>query len=286
MPKTERLINKFKRLGIEPISIFQYKNDVLTDSLDKVEIIPLPCIHYGHPAHHDMLLKWAINYIAKEPYRFGLFLGDMIENGVINSKGNPYDDLMSPGNQLNDIIEKFKPIKDKIIAVLRGNHENRTIRTVGIDPGGIIAYGLDVPYLGIEGIVKLQFGKDKWDGKQITYSIYAHHGWGNGRTMGAKVNTLDRMTQRVEGCDVYLMAHSHQMLAYPSGVYTVVPRAKAQVKLTQRLMVMCGSFLGGAEYAAEKGYQPTVPGTVIITLLGRTKGAYATIRVGNQLEVQ
>ena len=100
MPKTERLINKFKRLGIEPISIFQYKNDVFTDSLDKVEIIPLPCIHYGHPAHHDMLLKWAINYIAKEPNRFGLFLGDMIENGVINSKGNPYDDLMSPGNQL------------------------------------------------------------------------------------------------------------------------------------------------------------------------------------------
>ncbi len=283
MPRAQRLVNKFKRLGIEPISIFEYKNDILTSSLDKVEIVPLPCIHYGHPAYHDLLLKSAIDYISAEPYRFGLFLGDMIENGVINSKGNPYDDLVNPGDQLDNIIERFKPIKNQIIAVLRGNHENRTLRTVGIDPGRIIAYGLDVPYLGIEGIVKIQFGKSKWDGKQIMYSIYAHHGWSSGRTIGAKVNTLDKMTQRVEGCDVYLMAHSHQMLAYPSGIYTVSPRAKAQVKLTQRLMVMCGSFLCGAEYAAEKGYQPTVPGTVIITLLGHNKGAYATIRIGNQL---
>jgi len=39
----------------------------------------------------------------------------------------------------------------------------------------------------------------------------------------------------------------------------------------------------GAEYAAEKGYKPTVPGTVIVGLSGKTKATTATIRTGNTL---
>lgn len=287
MPSAKRTERRLYQAGVSPVGVYEFQDEALNKETERIEIVPLPCIHYGNPAHQALLLKWAIDYIKADPFRFGLFMGDMIENAITGSKGDVYNDTHSPIDQIDDIIRKFTPIAGKIIAVLRGNHEKRTIRAVGVDPGMMIAYGLRRPYLGIEGIIRLKFGRDSWTGNGLVYHIYAHHGWGGGRTMGSKINNLDRMTQRVEGCDVYMMAHTHQMAAYPSGIYAPSPRSD-RIVMNMRLMVMCGSFLGGnpgPEYAAEAGYQPTVPGTVIVSLSGRRKEAMATVRAGSSLKV-
>lgn len=280
MPRRALTERRQEKLGMGTIDILHFEHEALNSETEFIEIVPLPCMHYGSPAHISLLLNWAVNYIQSGVHRFGLFMGDMMENALINSKGDPYECAEGPQEQLDYLICKFRPISDRIIGVIRGNHENRTRRAVGIDPGKMLAYALDVPYLGIEGIIKVKFGQDTWTGAPQIYLIYAHHGVGGGRTMGAKANALSRMTHRVEGCDVYMMAHTHQMMAYPEGVYMPIGPTYQRARLCQRLMVMCGSFLGGAEYAAEKMYQPTVPGTVVVRLSGKQKAAIAQIKAG------
>lgn len=282
MPRKEYTARIDSRNGADMRVLF-FENEVLNEKTPYVEIVPLPCLHYGHPAHQALLVKWAIDYIKAEPWRFGLFLGDMMENGMIGSLGSPYDDTTSPGGQIDDLIRKFKPIAHKIIAVIRGNHEKRTWRVAGIDPGAIIANSLEVPYLGIEGVIRLQFGQSTYNGFRLTYMVYAHHGWGGGRSIGSKTNNLERLTHRMECCDVYMMAHTHQQMAWLDGILTPDNRS-GRIKLTRRLMVMCGAFLGNSEYAAEKAYKPMVPGTIVITLSGKTKEAYATVRSGENLK--
>lgn len=280
MPRAKKRDRRDDKRGLALRKIYSFKHEALNDDTQAIEIVPLPCMHYGHPAHVSTLFDWAIDYIRSSPYRFGLFMGDMMENATKDSKGDPYECREGPQDQIDYLVVRFRPISDKIIGVIRGNHENRTRRAVGIDPGKVIAQALDVHYFGIEGLFKLKFGKNTWSGNPLVYLIYAHHGYGGGRTMGSKANILDRMPHRVEGCDVYMMAHTHQMMAWPDGIYTPVPPRYTHVRLTSRLMVMCGSFMEGAEYAAEKGYKPTVPGTVIVTLSGKNKAAMATIKAG------
>jgi len=283
MPRAERRDKRDERLGIAIRNIFSFEHHALNRDAPYIEIVPLPCMHYGHPAHVATLFDWAVEYISASQFRFGLFMGDMMENATIGSKGNPYECKEGPQEQIDYIISRFRPIADQIIAVIRGNHENRTRRAVGIDPGKVIAHGLGVEYLGIEGIIRLKFGQDNWSGNPLVYLIYAHHGFGGGRTIGSKANSLSRMPHRVEGCDVYMMAHTHQMMAWPDGIYTPIGPRFERVRLTSRLMVMCGSFLEGAEYAAEKMYQPVVPGTVVVSLSGKTKAMTAQIKAGGAL---
>lgn len=280
MPSARQRTKRDETWGLTLREIYAFEHEALNENTVAVEIVPLPCMHYGHPAHVATLFDWAVEYISASQFRFGLFMGDMMENATIGSKGNPYECKEGPQEQIDYLIARFQPIADKIIGVIRGNHENRTRRAVGIDPGRVIAQALDVHYFGIEGIIKLKFGRNTWDGNPLVYLIYAHHGYGGGRTMGSKANILDRMPHRVEGCDVYMMAHTHQMMAWPDGVYTPIPPRYRYVGLSSRLMVMCGSFMEGAEYAAEKGYKPTVPGTVVVTLSGKNKAAMATIKAG------
>jgi hypothetical protein len=283
MPRAERTARREEKLGLGVRHILHFEHEALTREAESVEIVPLPCMHYGNPAHVSTLLEWAVSYIQASPTRFGLFMGDMMENAITGSKGDVYECAEDPQDQIDYITGRFRHISGQIIGVIRGNHENRARRAVGIDPGKVIADILDIPYLGIEGIIKISFGQDAWTGNTLTYLIYAHHGVGGGRTMGAKANALSRMTHRVEGCDVYMMAHTHQMMAYPEGVYMPIGPMYKKVKLVSRLMVMCGSFMEGAEYAAEKMYQPVVPGTVVVSLSGKTKAMTAQIKAGGAL---
>ena len=49
----------------------------------------------------------------------------------------------------------------------------------------------------------------------LSRSKYATHGWGGGRTRGAKVNNLERLSHIVL-CDIYCMAHVHAQVSFPS----------------------------------------------------------------------
>ena len=132
----------------------------------------------------------------------------------------------------------------------------------------MLADKLDVSYFGIEVLLKIKLGlsRSKND-RQLYYTLYATHGWGGGRTRGAKVNNLERLSHIVL-CDNYCMAHVHAQVSFPSMIYTPERQCDSVVERTM-CFVNSGSFLKrGSGYAVAKGYSPTVMDCPVIELSG------------------
>ena len=52
--------------------------------------------------------------------------GDLLNNATKTSVSDSYAEEIPPMEQINKAVELFSPIKDKILAILTGNHESRT----------------------------------------------------------------------------------------------------------------------------------------------------------------
>jgi len=238
----------------------------LGEDIEKIEILPLSDLHIGDPGFNEPALRNYLKYVQAEPNRFILLNGDILNNATRNSVSDIYTETMPPRRQIECAADILTPVSDRIIGIVSGNHERRTDKESGISPVEILAEKLHVPYFGIEVVLKIQFG---WSHKArpICYTLYATHGWGGGRLRGGKVNNLERL-KNVVICDIYCMAHTHGMAAFPSTVY--IPEVR-QNMVAERTMwfVNSGSFLNrGDGYAAAKGYEPQMIGCPIIGLEG------------------
>ena len=104
------------------------------------------------------------------------------------------------------LANELKFMRGRIIGMLGGNHfyamEN------GENTDHILAHALGARYLGVCGLVRLGVVLDGNKKKAIHIDIFAHHGKGGGKTVGAQFNSIDDM-QRVADADLYLMGHTH-----------------------------------------------------------------------------
>lgn len=100
MPRAERRDKRDERLGIAIRNIFSFEHHALNRDAPYIEIVPLPCMHFGHPAHVRQLFDWAVSYIASQPYRFGLFMEDMIEVVSLSGKAKAMTAQIKAGGAL------------------------------------------------------------------------------------------------------------------------------------------------------------------------------------------
>jgi predicted phosphodiesterase len=238
----------------------------LAQDIERIEILPLSDLHVGDPAFDEPAFKRYVKYISDAPNRYAVLNGDIINNALKSSVSDVYSEIMPPRRQVEHAYKLLEPVSDRILGIVSGNHERRTDRESGISPIELLAEKLHAPYFGVEVLLKIQFG---WSHKNraMIYTMYVTHGWGGGRLRGGKVNNLERL-KNVVICDVYCMAHTHGMVAFPSTVY--IPHVRQNVVSERKLwFVNSGSFLNrGDGYAAAKGYEPQVLGCPIIELEG------------------
>ena len=111
---------------------------------------------------------------------------------------------MMPQKQIELIIEILTPIKDKIIFFCIGNHEERTFRQTGSDPGYTMCLGLGCldKYNYVHGFITIK-AKDK------IYKLYATHNIGKAES---KLKTIARAHP---DCDVVIGGHIHQPKVVP-----------------------------------------------------------------------
>ena len=86
-----------------------------------------------------------IEYIKNTPNAYCILNGDIIDNATKTSIGDTYTQVFNPMEQLSKAVEIFAPIKDKILCITHGNHENRTYKNEGINLSCLMAkqLGLD-----------------------------------------------------------------------------------------------------------------------------------------------
>lgn len=252
----------------------------LSKDIEQLELHTFADEHLGDPhSDIDRLMK-RIDYIKNTPNAYCILNGDIIDNATKTSIGDVYSNTLNPMEQLSRAIELFGPIKDKILAVTHGNHENRTYRKEGIDISEVIAtqLGLADRYTPTSALLFIRFGSPidyHVKGRKMCYTVYVLHGSGGGRKEGAKAIRLADMASIVDA-DIYIHSHTHLPMIMKQGFYRVDAR-NSTVAMVDKLFVNTAANLGYGGYGEVGEFKPSSKDTPVIYLSGTEKSALARL---------
>jgi len=158
-----------------------------------------------------------VNTVKKDKMGYAIDLGDAIE--AIASDDKRYTDDTAkqpiPLKQANDYIEMIRPIKDKIIVRLLGNHEH-TLHRFG-NLAQHICTQLDIPYGTFT--VKVLF-TDKKTGK-LMFKAFVTHGFRSitnqafdpiQREANVKARLKRLLSEKSGDCILQAMGHTHKLI--------------------------------------------------------------------------
>lgn len=235
---------------------------------EKIEIHPMSDLHIGdnHCDYKSILER--IEYIKNTPNAYCILDGDLMDTAIASSVGDTYGASFQPMEQLQHCVALFKQIKDKILAVLPGNHENRVYRSDGIDITALMCSELGIRdrYSPTTALVFVRFGKTKERGRPQLYTIYVTHGSGGGRKEGGKVNRLADLAAIVDA-DIYVTGHTHLPLVFKESYYRV-SGSNSSVALVDKLFVNTAASLNYGGYGDAMGFKPASKKSPVIILDG------------------
>lgn len=259
-------------------------NIELDRDLEEIELITVADYHYGSPQCNEKLIKEELDYIKNNKNVYAIVNGDLLENATKTSVGDVYT-ARSPMEQLNKIIEWLKPIKDKILCITSGNHEDRTYRTEGVDLMAFVSkeLGLEDKYCNASCLLFIRFGNTRLNetngsGKKrrICYTVYVTHGTGGGGRIGSKSNRVQDL-QGIIDADIYIISHMHTPNAFKESYHRVDTRNNT-VALVEKLFVISGAKLEwNGSYGEKKMLKPSSLVNPIIKLSGLKKSFVATL---------
>lgn len=252
--------------------------------------------HAGNPACSYSALDFILDYVADDPNRYMLGMGDYIEGRKANDKRFDMDlnvaagdmRMLRPARQWQFIEEKLEPIKDKILGLVEGNHDTYQEKTA--DFLRMMCERLGVPFLTYQGKVTVKVGG------RVAYKIAAWHGWYSlssaakdpiqrqGNKMASAKRRLDRLGWT--DAEVLAMGHVHDLMAfrnvkdvqlYDDGEEVhqtlsdvppvVLNNGERWVHPDNRIYCVTGTTLkthvrGASTYSSKRGYPPSPLGFV------------------------
>lgn len=244
----------------------------LSQDIKAVELHSLSDWHIGDNSCDMALIKAEVEHIKATPNAYCILNGDLCNTALKTSVSDIYSEKLSPMEQLNMCVELLEPIKEKILLITSGNHENRTYKSDGIEIMRLIARQLDCEdrYCGEGGVLFLRFGKTsgRTHERRAKYSIYATHGGGGGRREGGKINRLADLAQIID-VDIYIHAHTHLPLIFKEGYYRV-NESNSSIRLVEKLFVNSSATLNYGGYGQIGCFKPISKANPIIYLNGTT----------------
>ena len=235
--------------------------DISSKSL--IYVVPLADFHLGQPGANVEVIKGYIDWIAERDNAYTILNGDIMNCAGKDTVFDLWDDLRTPDDvYYKDVLPLLTPIKETILFLTRGNHEDALYRKSGVDFMAHLAHDLgDIPYKPNGGMVAIKLGKNIHRG---LVTIYATHGWGGARTIGAKVKKVDELVMAVEA-DCYVLSHDHTQAIHRTN-RLVMPKSrlgseKVYLKVSRQLLINSGGFISYSGYIQKKGYSPQDMGT-------------------------
>jgi hypothetical protein len=210
--------------------------------------------------------------------------GDIMDNATKTSIGDTYTQVFNPMEQLERAVELFEPIKDKILCITHGNHENRTYKKEGINLSRLIAtqLGIEERYTPTSAVLFVRVGENRFretngSGKrrQICYTLYVLHGSGGGRKEGAKAIRLADMASIID-TDIYIHSHTHLPMIMKQAYNRIDDRNNA-VALVNKLFVNTAANLNYGGYGEAQAFKPASKDTPVIYLGGKEKSFEARL---------
>ena len=246
---------------------------------EQIEIHPMADLHIGDSMSDFKLIMERIEHIKNTPNAYCILDGDLMDTAVCTSIGDTYGANLQPMEQLKQCVKIFEPIKDKILGVLPGNHENRVYKSDGLDITEIMCSQLGIPekYSPTTALLFIRFGKNtaRTPHRPFLYSVYVTHGSGGGRKEGGKVNRLADLASIVDA-DIYIHAHTHLPLIFKESFYRTCS-SNSSVALVDKLFINTSAALNYGGYGDKAGFKPASKAAPVIYLNGLKHDMWARL---------
>ena len=196
----------------------------------------------AHIGAHGFQKKAFLKYIREieaDPLAIVLVLGDLIDNATQGSKGCVFSQRMMPQKQIEQAIECLYPIREKIVFFCDGNHEERSFRQTGSDPGYTMCLGLNCldKYNYVHGFITINANGHSYKG-------YATH------NIGKSECKLKNMARAHPDCDFIIGAHVHT----PNVVAVAQQLHSGKVRTTYAITGK--AWLKDESYSISAAYEP------------------------------
>ena len=227
----------------------------LPRELESLELHTFADEHIGDEHSDIKRVMERIEYVKNTPNAYCIMNGDIMDNATKTSIGDTYTQVFNPMEQLARAVELFEPIKDKILCITHGNHENRTYKKEGINLSYLIAkqLGLEDKYTPTSAALFIRFGNghSSTRNRKVCYTLYVLHGNGGGRKEGAKAIRLADMASIID-TDIYIHSHTHLPMVMKQAFHRI-DTANSAVALVDKLFVNTAANLkyGGYGEAQE-----------------------------------
>lgn len=225
---------------------------------DTLEIYPLADVHTGDPLQDKKRLNQFITEIQEQGNRYVIVNGDIINNAVRHGVSDIYTEELNPNQQIDETVALLEPVKDRVLVITEGNHENRTYKQDGLLIMYQVAQRLGIAHTYSSGayLLFVKFGKSQGrECRKMPYAIYGKHGAGGGRKVGAKAIRLFEMAEVIDA-DIFLHSHSHVPMVLRKTFYRVDYRNEKATPIEQ-LFINTNAFLTYGGYGEDAGFPPS-----------------------------
>ena len=246
---------------------------------ERIEIHPLADLHIGDVHADFKMIMDKLEYIKKTDNAYCILNGDLMDTAIATSVGDTYGASLQPMEQLKQCVKIFEPVKDKILAVLPGNHEHRVYKSDGIDITSLLCsqLGIHNKYSPTTALLFIRFGTSNARSRHRPqlYTMYVTHGSGGGRREGAKINKLADLASIVDA-DCYVHAHTHLPVIFKEAFFRV-SSSNSSVAQVEKLFVNTAASLSYGGYGDAQGYKPSSKRYPVIYLDGLKHDMYAQL---------
>ena len=237
--------------------------DLIVHKFDNpITIYPIADVHFGAINHQEAAWKAFVDKISAEENSYLILNGDLINNNTRSSVGSPFDDVIRPRDQKKMMMDYLAPLKDKILCITSGNHEQRSLKDADNDPTYDIACKLDIEDLYRPNIVFMKVcigSRNRGNGylcAKQSYTFAVTHGSGGGIYTGATVNRNERWGNIIDNVDCVVVSHTHKgTVTRPSKI--VIDTTNNLVALRDYLVLSSVAWSTYSDYAMKKMLLPT-----------------------------
>lgn len=247
----------------------------LSEDFASIEIHTFADLHIGDVHCDHQKIRERIEAVKEKDNAFVILNGDICNNATKTSVSDSYAEEIPPMEQLERFVSLFEPIKDRILAVTSGNHENRTYNKEGIDITAVACkqLGIEDKYTKAGALIFVKFGQgvkheNKRKSKQL-YTIYCIHGSGGGRKEGAKAIRLADMANIVDA-DIYIHSHTHLPMIMKQGFHRI-DRLNGVANKVDKLFVNTSAMLNYGGYGEAYEFKPSSKDCPVIYLYSKQR---------------
>lgn len=230
---------------------------------NELKVLLLNDLHFGSEAVNYGLLERIAKWLDRHGHNTRILInGDIIEGVLKTSKGDIYDQKLSPREQIQMAADYLKPYSRLISCVTSGNHDQRIMNETSLDPVEILCEKLGIidKYAGFEAIAGFAWNKR-------FYSVQMFHGAGGGSTLAAIERNMKKYKEK-SNAHVMYCGHWHKEFAKPLKHFATDPFNK--VIREERHWLVCGNtVVDTAKYAKKFGYEEAYPSQAVLTFSGR-----------------